>query len=358
MNTILGYIQEIEKDCLHIIEQRKQITKPFVDLVMKSSVDELIFLGSGTSCHAAMVAKPFIEEICDIKVVTGFPTIFIDQTKKLNKQSIVVGISQSGTSSSTKRALAFAKELGVNTMLFTSNLSSFIQEDADALINIDCGDERAVAKTKGYQASIVTLWLCALEWALLTNKVNSDEYEHYLERLTTTVKNTPTLIEQSTKWYFQNKPKLSLASNFMVVGCEAQYGNVLEGALKLIETVRIPVAGYELEEFMHGIYNAIHEHTFLIYIGHQSPYLDRLMKLKNYLDNKTNFQFLITKKNDDNDSIRDCVLDFIDDRYFCGLEYIVPFQIICHYLPMMKGIDPFISGDPNFHKTLSSKIVG
>lgn len=357
MNTILGYIQEIEKNCLHIIDQRKQITKPFVDLVMKSSVDEMVFLGSGTSCHAAMVAKPFIEEICDIKVVTSFPTIFIDQTKKLNKLSIVIGISQSGTSNSTKRALEFAKQLGVNTMLFTSNLSSFIQKDADALINIDCGDERAVAKTKGYQASIVTLWLCALEWALLTNKVNSDEYEHYLDRLMTTVKNTPTLIEQSTKWYFQNKQKLSLANNFMVVGCEAQYGNVFEGALKLIETVRIPVAGYELEEFMHGIYNAIHEHTYIIYIGHQSPYLERLMKLKNYLDNKTSFQFLITKKTDDKDSIQDCELNFIDDRYFCGLEYILPFQIICHHLPIIKGIDPFISGDSNFHKTLCSKIV-
>lgn len=356
MNTILGYIQETEQSCLHIIEHRKEITKPFVDLVMNQIVDELTFLGSGTSCHAAMVAKPFIEDICDIKVVTGFPTIFIDQTKKINKQGIVIGISQSGTSSSTKRALVYAKEFGVSTMLFTSNLNSFIE--ADARINIDCGDEKAVAKTKGYQASIVTLWLCALEWALASHKIEQIDYDQYLERLTLTVKNTPKLIEQSTKWYFQNKPKLSLASNFMVVGCESQYGNVLEAALKLVETVRIPVAGYELEEFMHGIYNAIHEHTFLIYIGHQSDYLDRLLKLKDYIANKTNFQFLITKRNEDNESVRDCVLDFIDDKYFCGLEYIVPFQIICHYLPMMKGIDPFISGDPNFHKTLSSKIVG
>ena len=107
---------------------------------------------------------------------------------------------------------------------------------------------------------------------------------------------------------------------------------------------------------MHGVNNAINKHTFLIYIGHQSPYLVRLNNLKEYLEQKTNFQFLITKKSIARGSTRDCMLDFVDDHYFCGLEYIIPFQIICHYLPLLKGIDPFVSGDPDLHKVLKSKI--
>ena len=83
MNTILGYIQEIDKVCLEIVNNRKAISKPFVEFLSNNPVDEIVFLGSGTSCHAAMVAKPLIEDVCNIKVVTGFPTIFIDQTKKI-----------------------------------------------------------------------------------------------------------------------------------------------------------------------------------------------------------------------------------------------------------------------------------
>jgi len=357
MNTILGYIQEIENVCLKIIEDRKSISKPFVDYLNNKNIDELIFLGSGTSCHAAMVAKPLIEDVCNLKVVTGFPTIFIDQTKKLNKNSVVIGISQSGNSSSTKNALSYSRELGVGTMLLTSNLNSFIISESDVVVEIACGDERAVAKTMGYQATIVTLWVCGLEWALHSKLIDEVEYQKYIEELRLTILNIHTIIDQSTEWYKRNESELLQASHYMVVGCESQYGNVLEGALKLVETVRIPVAGYELEEFMHGIYNAIKENSYLIYIGHSSNYLERMLKLKNYLSNKTHHQYLISKKHDIETTIRDCNLDFVDNKYFCGIEYIVPFQIICHYLPISKGIDPFISGDPNFHKSLSSKIV-
>jgi len=357
MNTILGYIQEIDTACLSILKNRKEIAKPFVDFLSNNPVDELVFLGSGTSCHAAMVAKPLIEDVCKIKIVTGFPTIFIDQTKKLNKASCVIGISQSGNSSSTKKALAFSKELGVNTMLFTSNLNSFISSSADVLINIDCGDEKAVAKTKGYQATIVTLWICALEYALKTNSIDETVYTSYINALERTILNIPTLVQQSTNWYNMNEKLLSNAKSFMVVGCESQLGNVLEGALKLIETVRMPVAGYELEEFMHGIYNAISGESFLIYINHKSIYSERVLKLKSYLDQKTSNQFIIQKEVNDIINYKDCILDFIDDKYFCGIEYIIPFQIICHYLPLLRGIDPYVSGDPNFHKSLSSKVV-
>lgn len=357
MNTILGYIQEMDTACLSILKNRKEIAKPFVDFLSNNPVDELVFLGSGTSCHAAMVAKPLIEDVCNIKIVTGFPTIFIDQTKKLNKASCVIGISQSGNSSSTKKALAFSKELGVNTMLFTSNLNSFISSSADVIINIDCGDEKAVAKTKGYQATIVTLWICALEYALKTNRIDEKVYTDYIDVLKRTILNIPVLVEQSISWYNTNEKLLSNAKSFMVVGCESQFGNVLEGALKLIETVRIPVAGYELEEFMHGIYNAINQESYLIYINHNSAYSERLLKLKKYLDQKTNYQFLIQSMSESEDDNQNCVLDFVNDKYFCGIEYIIPFQVICNYLPVLRGIDPFISGDPNFHKSLSSKVV-
>ncbi len=357
MMTILDYINETEKVCLDIVNRRKDITKSFLELVSGDKFEELVILGSGTSCHAALIAKPFMEKLFPFKVTAAFPTLYLDQNKSFPSHSLVIGLTQSGNSTSTKKALEMAKSCGSKTVALTANKTSRILEHSDAFVELASGDELAVAKTKGYQASIVSLYVCALEWALQSHWITDLEYNEILNRLTNTILNIPKLILQSEAWFDHNKEELEKANHIMVLGCENQWGNVLEGTLKMVETVRIPVVGYEVEEFMHGIYNAINSSTTLVYIAHQSKTLSRTLKLHDYLRKKTEHQFLIGSKTLTGTSNKDCILDFTDDADFGGLEYIIPFQIICHFLPPSKGINPFISGDPEFHAAMSSKVI-
>lgn len=357
MMTILDYINETEKVCLDIVNRRKDITKSFLELVSDDKFEELVILGSGTSCHAALIAKPFMEKLFPFKVTAAFPTLYLDQNKTFPPHSLVIGLTQSGNSTSTKKALEVAKSCGSHTAALTANKASRILEHSDAFIELACGEELAVAKTKGYQASIVSLYVIALEWALQSHWITDLEYNKILDRLMDTILNMSKLIHQSETWYDRNKAELEKANHVMVLGCENQWGNVLEGTLKMVETVRIPVVGYEVEEFMHGIYNAINCSTSLIYVAHQSKTLNRTQKLHDYLMKKTEHQFIIGSKSLTGTTNKDCILDFKDDVDFCGLEYIIPFQVICHFLPPSKGINPFISGDPDFHAAMSSKVI-
>jgi glucoselysine-6-phosphate deglycase len=357
MTTILDYIRETESVCLDILHRREDIAKPFINLVSGMKIDELVILGSGTSCHAAMVAKPFMEKLCHVHVTAAFPTIYNDQHRYYPECAIVIGVSQSGNSTSTRNALVKAKDQGLPTVLLTSNPNSRINDVSDAHIDIACGSELAVAKTKGYQASIMTILVCALEWAHHTKRVDDQIYLDAVHRLDITIRNLPRLIEESEAWYVRVKPELESAEHIMVLGNGNQLGTVWEGSLKLVETVRIPVVGYEVEEFMHGIYNAIKPDTYLFYIAHPNPIRERAVKLHDYLNKRTSHQFIVGSNNLLDSSSKDCALSLIDDDDFCGLEYIIPFQVMCHYLPPSKGINPFISGDPEFHATMSSKVI-
>lgn len=357
MPTILSYINESEKYCLEIIKERKRITEKFIHIVKSEDIKEVILIGSGTSCHAAMIVKPFLEDICKVNVTAMFPMVFMDQVKNFRPGTLVIGLSQSGTSSSTIQALIYAKKNHIKTVSLSSEFQSDITLISDTNVLIMCGNEKAVAKTKGYHATIVTLYVCALEWALSLGLIESELYNEYIERLTKVIKNFTTVINQSEIWYNAIKDDLMDAKSFMIIGAEHQLGNVMEAALKLVETVRIPGAGYELEEFMHGIYNAISSDTYIFYFAQPSKYLDRLIKLKNYLLRKTSHQYSIIQSSSVFKTNTDCSIDFVEDSYFSGLEYIIPFQILCHYLPGQFGIDPFISGDPMFHSIMQSKIV-
>lgn len=357
MMTILDYILETQKVCLDILERRKEITEDFVTKVNGETIDEMVVLGSGTSCHAAMVAKSFIEKICPIKVTAAFPTIYLDQNSMFPSHSVVIGLTQSGNSTSTKLALEEAKRQGVRTAALTSNLNSKILAHADVMIELACGEELAVAKTKGYQASLMTLFVLGLEWALSRKWIDTKTYMETVDRLRRTVMNLTKVIDSSIEWYDRIKDELEAAPSMMVVGYENQLGTVMEGTLKLVETVRIPVSGYEVEEFMHGIYNAIKSDSVLIYLASPGKHRERLLKLKSYLDRKTSHQYVIASASEGASSLKDASLNLINDPDFCGLEYIIPFQIICSRLPLSKGINPFLSGDPEFHANMSSKVI-
>jgi glucoselysine-6-phosphate deglycase len=356
MVKILDYINETSRICNEIIENRKSIVHPLVSIVKNNKIDEIMLIGSGTSCFAGLTVKPFIEKICKIRVSALFPNIFMEQTPPFLKNVLVIGISQSGSSYSTLKAIKYAKSLGFLTLALTTDENSMIVQESDSFIKLDCGDEKAVAKTKGYQASVVTLWLCGLEWSLTQSLISNSEYNESLEKLKRTVNNLPLIIDESTKWFNLIQDEIILANNLMVIGTADQMGNTMEATLKLIETVRIPVMGFELEEFMHGIYNQITNDTFIIYLASNSYYFGRMLDLRNYIDKKTEHQFIILPK-DQFISAKDCYLTNELDSEFSAIENIIPIQIICNFLPLAKGIDPFISGDPNFHKSLKSKLV-
>ncbi|MEH7548468.1 hypothetical protein V7306_22235 [Neobacillus vireti] len=141
-----------------------------------------------------------------------------------------------------------------------------------------------------------------------------------------------------------NKEKLSQAKDIRVVGTSEIYGDTLESALKLLETMRIPVTGYEFEEFVHGIYNAVNQdYTIII--------LDTGGVLSGWTEN------IYVIGRDVEESPQNMKAEFINHPYYKTYEYIIPVQLICAKIPPLRGVDPSIPKDAKFHQKLESKKI-
>lgn len=357
-SKMYDYICETPVVLTDIINRRKEITKEFVEFYQDKTIDQIYVIGSGTSYHAGLSAKAYLEEILNIKVFVCYPTQFERNEKIFNKNTLVIGVSQGGQSLSTVAGLDSATKRGLYTAALSENPTALIFEHADTKTRLFVGNEKCGAKTKGYAGTTVTLMMMLTEWAIAKGIVTEDVAQDYLKRMFRVIANMEMITEEATKWYGRIKEEFLPAKRIIVVGYDGMYADVLEGALKILETVRQGVTGYDIEEFFHGIYNSITETSHIFYLASKGDYKPRVEKLVNILNEWTPHHYVIASPEGlIKDSLKNLVCEFIEDPLFSPWEYIIPLQVIACLAPQDLGINPDIPKDPEFHKKIGSKIL-
>lgn len=354
MNGILNYINEEPAVLKKVLDNRKDIFTGFVKKLLKESIDRIIIVGSGTSYHSGVAAKDFIEKMTGREVTVEYPYVFIDHANYYKGKAYVIGISQSGTSTSTIDALQKAKQLGYPTIAITGEDDSAILEFSEDDMIMPCGKELAGPKTKGYVVTVLMLYTLALELAVESQKFKHDNYDRYIKQIYQLVDNLPHVIEASLSWYDKNKQDMIKAQKISVVGYRQNYATAMEGALKLLECVRCPAAPYEFEEYLHGPYNAIDEDSYIILIKSPGEEETRSKLLYEIACEYTEHVYVISNENTDDDKWLNA--NFYNENCYTPLEYIVPIQVLAACIPPEIGIDPFIPKYPDFHRRMHSKI--
>lgn len=356
MANMYEYICETPEVLRHIIADRRRITQEFVEKFKGAKVEQIYVLGSGTSYHAGLSAKNYLEELLKMKVICMYPTQFERGERVFNQNTLVVGMSQGGQSLSTVAGLDSAKERGLMTAAVSANVNAYLFEHADARTLIEVGNEKCGAKTKGYAGTTVTLMMMMTELALAKGIVTEEKVAEYLKRMNRVIDNLGKVTEASVAWYGRIKEEFLPAKRIIVVGYDGMYADVLEGALKILETVREGVTGYDIEEFFHGIYNSITDSAHLFYLGSKSDYKPRTLKLIEILSEWTPHNYLIANPEGvANPTDKDLIVEFVEDPLFSGWEYIIPLQMVACLAPQDLGINPDIPKDPNFHRRIGSK---
>lgn len=357
-SKMYDYITETPTVLNHIIENRKVITKSFVNHFSDVPLEQIYILGSGTSYHAGLAVKAYVEEILQIKVMVMYPTQFERNEQVFNKSTLVIGVSQGGQSLSTIAGLDSASIKGLHTAAVSENPSALIFEHAMTSTEIEVGNEQCGAKTKGYSGTIMTLMLMMTELSLLKGNIDNEQSDAYIVRMKKVIENIGYVIVQTTDWYNRISRQIGMANRIIVIGYESTYANVLEGALKILETVRIGVEGYDIEEFFHGIYNSINSSTHIFYLASKGDYKPRTIRLREILKEWTEHHYLITSPDDvDVQSGNDLFCDFCEDPLFSVWEYIIPLQIVACLASLEQGINPDIPKDPSFHERIGSKVI-
>lgn len=350
------YILESGEAVRHIVENQEQIFMDVLAYLKGKQLKQIYVLGSGTSYHASVSAKKLLEEVMGIQVINMYPMEFVDNETVFDRHSLVIGISHAGRSSSTIAALDKARAQGLMTVAMTAEKNRPLTNHADCTVYIEIGEEHAGPKTKGFIGSIATIALFGLKLAVQKERITETVKDNYVTRMLVTSGHIPDIAEKAWEWYKTNANELKQCRRMIVIGYEKCMGAMLEGTLKILEAVRYSVTGYELEEFMHGVYHSIDQDTYMLYLGSPGKHYERMLWMMNYFNKERNVHsYLITS---DNGQISPTVFvyPFYNDKYFAAMEYVVPLQVLARKLSLDLGIDCNKSSDPEFHKKMGSYI--
>jgi len=239
------------------------------------SIDRIVIAASGTSWHAALVGEYLIEELAQIPVEVEFAHEFCYRNCPLEKNTVLLVLSQSGETADTLAALREAKRRGHRALAIVNVVGSTIAREADGGIYMHAGPEIGVASTKAFVSTLTVLTLLAVHLGRLRqlSAARAKEILRGLEAL-------PAQIE---KILGQNATLKKLARNyagaedFFFLGRGCTFPIALEGALKLKEISYIHAEGYSAAEMKHGPIALIDKKTPTVFVVPRDAMYEKTM---------------------------------------------------------------------------------
>ena len=263
-----------------IFEQPKAVADTLIDRLHegKISLDELnltsteiknlkkiVVLACGTAYHAGMVAKYAIEKWSHIPVEVELASEFRYRDPIIDKETLVIAISQSGETMDTLMALRHAKDSGAKVLAICNTNSSTIPRESDAVIYTHAGPEIAVASTKAFLTQVVATYLIGLYLGQVVGTLN----ERQIEALYTEMLELPAKIEQileTVEPLRELTRSFASSSSVLFLGRHVGFPVALEGALKLKELAYMHAEGFAGGELKHGPIALIDQETPVIAI--------------------------------------------------------------------------------------------
>ncbi|MGG4264412.1 glutamine--fructose-6-phosphate transaminase (isomerizing) [Peribacillus simplex] len=232
-----------------------------------SEADRIYIIACGTSYHAGLIGKQFIEKMTGIPVEVHVASEFTYNMPLLSKKPLFIFISQSGETADSRAVLVSIKALGHKALTITNVPGSTLSREADYTLLLHAGPEIAVASTKAYTAQVAVLAILAN----VTGQFRNMEYDFDLVKelgIVATVMEA--LCDSKEEMEAIAREYLSVTRNCFFIGRSLDYYVVLEGALKLKEISYIQAEGFAGGELKHGTIALIEEGTPVIALATQA----------------------------------------------------------------------------------------
>ncbi|MEW5552547.1 glutamine--fructose-6-phosphate transaminase (isomerizing) [Peribacillus frigoritolerans] len=232
-----------------------------------SEADRIYIIACGTSYHAGLIGKQFIEKMTEIPVEVHVASEFTYNMPLLSKKPLFIFISQSGETADSRAVLVSIKALGHKALTITNVPGSTLSREADYTLLLHAGPEIAVASTKAYTAQVAVLSILAN----VTGQFRNMEYGFDLvKELGIVATAMEALCDSKEEMEDIAREYLSVTRNSFFIGRSLDYYVVLEGALKLKEISYIQAEGFAGGELKHGTIALIEEGTPVIALATQA----------------------------------------------------------------------------------------
>ncbi|ACL68919.1 glutamine--fructose-6-phosphate transaminase (isomerizing) [Halothermothrix orenii] len=295
----------------------------------------------GTAYYSGMVGKYIIEELARIPVKVDVASEFRYSNPIIDKDTLVIVVSQSGETADTLAGLRLAREKGAEVLALTNVVGSTIAREADRVLYLKAGPEIAVASTKAYLTMVSVFYLLAVQFAKIKGTINDDEYMGLVSDLirlpelaSETIKVSEEKAKEKARYFIDYDNSFYIGRNF-------DYTIALEGALKLKEISYLHAEAYPAGELKHGPLALIEEGIPVVaVVTRRSLYDKMLSNIKEVKARGANITAVAIAGDAEVEKAVDDVI-FIPEcnEFFSGLLAVIPLQLLAYYTAVGRGFD-------------------
>ncbi|MCR5767781.1 MAG: glutamine--fructose-6-phosphate transaminase (isomerizing) [Lachnospiraceae bacterium] len=303
-------------------------------------ISQVYITACGSAYHVGVALQYVFEDLARIPVRVELASEFRYRKPILDKNGLVIVISQSGETADSLAALREAKAMGITTLAIVNVIGSSIAREADKVLYTLAGPEIAVATTKAYSTQLVAGYCLAIQTAWAKGTLEAEQYEALLSDMTQIPSKIEKILDDKERiqWFAS---KFANAHDIFFIGRGIDYAISLEGSLKLKEISYIHSEAYAAGELKHGTISLIEDNTLVIGTLTQSGLHEKT--ISNMVECKARGAYLMGLTSYGNYSVEDTV-DFCTyipkcDEHFATSLAIITLQLLAYYISVAKGLD-------------------
>ncbi|KAF0219925.1 MAG: glucosamine--fructose-6-phosphate aminotransferase [Geobacteraceae bacterium] len=305
-----------------------------------ASFGRICIVACGTSWHAALVGKFYLEEHCRIPVEVDIASEFRYRNPVVSETTLVMAISQSGETADTLAAVREAKKRGAKTVAVCNVVESSIARETDGVIYTHAGPEIGVASTKAFVTQLVALYLFAIKFGRTTGAIGREKGEAMIGALV----RLPALMEETLHLDSQVESiarRYMHARDFLYLGRGINYPIALEGSLKLKEISYIHAEGYPAGEMKHGPIALIDENMPVVVLAPKNEHYEKVVSnMEEVIARGGRVIALCSAGESGIVEKAEVVLKIpMDGDDLTPILYTVPLQLLAYHVSVLKGSD-------------------
>nr|WP_321406128.1 glutamine--fructose-6-phosphate transaminase (isomerizing) [uncultured Carboxylicivirga sp.] len=310
-----------------------------IDVLPKlTEAKRIIILACGTSWHAGLVGEYLFEEFARIPVEVEYASEFRYRNPVINKDDVIIAISQSGETADTLAAIKMAKEQGAIILGICNVAGSSIPRETHAGVYTHAGPEIGVASTKAFTSQVTVLTMMAMLLGKTKGNLSKEEYSNLIDELTQVPDKIKTILQKGEE-IRKISETYKNATNALYLGRGYLFPVALEGALKLKEISYIHAEGYPAAEMKHGPIALIDENMPVFVLATKDKSYEKIVSnIQEVKARNGKVIAIITEGDEIIKKMADYVIEVPDcHEAVAPLLTVVPLQFISYHIAVMRG---------------------
>jgi glutamine---fructose-6-phosphate transaminase (isomerizing) len=333
-------------------ESRVELEDIHIDSRQLRELKRVVLVGMGTSLHAAMIGRHYVERIAGIPAEVDNASEMRYREPIIGPETLFVSLSQSGETVDTLAAMEMAREKGCRQVTICNVVGSQATRLADGTVYTRCGPEIGVASTKTYVAAISALYLLACYLGQERGLIDRERMGGLLAPLTRLPYLAGEVVHRSSE-YERLAQKFYRYENFLFLGRGIQYPVAMEGALKLKEVSYIHAEGYPAGEMKHGPIALIDRDMPVVALVQQDGLREKMMSNIEQVKAREGIVISVAAEGDEETAGKSDHVLYVPrvSDLIAPVVTSIPLQMLAYHIAVRRGCD--VDQPRNLAKTVT-----